>query len=218
MGDFMDLTKVLPKVFLWMFLGLAITFGIAYYVSTNDNMVYNLFAGKKYLIFWIIELVIVLVLSLKIRSLNPITAKIMFIAYSGITGLTLSSVFILYEIMSIVYVFAITAGLFLIFGLIGYFAKIDLTRIGTYLLMALLGIIIAGIINMFVGSETFDLGLCIVGIVLFLVYIVYDVQLLKRNMYGIDNEDNLAIYSALQLYLDFINIFLRLLRLLGKRK
>ena len=80
MGDFMDLTKVLPKVFLWMFLGLAITFGIAYYVSTNDNMVYNLFAGKKYLIFWIIELVIVLVLSLKIRSLNPITAKIMFIA------------------------------------------------------------------------------------------------------------------------------------------
>ena len=137
-----------------MFLGLAITFGIAYYVSTNDNMVYNLFAGKKYLIFWIIELVIVLVLSLKIRSLNPITAKIMFIAYSGITGLTLSSVFILYEIMSIVYVFAITAGLFLIFGLIGYFAKIDLTRIGTYLLMALLGIIIAGIINMFVGSET----------------------------------------------------------------
>ena len=115
MGDFMDLTKVLPKVFLWMFLGLAITFGIAYYVSTNDNMVYNLFAGKKYLIFWIIELVIVLVLSLKIRSLNPITAKIMFIAYSGITGLTLSSVFILYEIMSIVYVFAITAGLFLIF-------------------------------------------------------------------------------------------------------
>ena len=84
--------------------------------------------------------------------------------------------------------------------------------------MALLGIIIAGIINMFVGSETFDLGLCIVGIVLFLVYIVYDVQLLKRNMYGIDNEDNLAIYSALQLYLDFINIFLRLLRLLGKRK
>ncbi len=218
MGDFMDLTKVLPKVFLWMFLGLAITFGIAYYVSTNDNMVYNLFAGKKYLIFWIIELVIVLVLSLKIRSLNPITAKIMFIAYSGITGLTLSSVFILCEIMSIVYVFAITAGLFLIFGLIGYFAKIDLTRIGTYLLMALLGIIIAGIINMFVGSETFDLGLCIVGIVLFLVYIVYDVQLLKRNMYGIDNEDNLAIYSALQLYLDFINLFIRLLRLMGKKK
>lgn len=218
MGDFMDLTKIFPKVFLWMFLGLAITFGVAYYVSTNDNMVYNLFAGKKYLIFWIIELVIVFVLSLKIRSLNPITAKIMFIAYSGITGLTLSSIFILYEIMSIVYVFAITAGLFLIFGLIGYFTKIDLTKIGTYLLMALLGIIIASIVNVFIGSETFDLGLCIAGIIIFLGYIVYDVQMLKRNMYGIDNEDNLVIYSALQLYLDFINIFIRLLRILGKKK
>lgn len=214
----MDLTKVFPKVFLWMFIGLAITFGVAYYVSTNENMVFNLFAGQRYLIFWIIELVVVLVLSLKIRSLNPLTAKILFIAYSGLTGLTLSSIFILYDIMSIVYVFAITAGLFLIFGLIGYFTKMDLSRLGTYLIMALLGIIIASIINIFVDSETFDLGLCIVGIVLFLVYIVYDVQMLKRNMYGIDNEDNLAIYSALQLYLDFINLFIRLLRLMGKKK
>ena len=181
-------------------------------------MVFNLFAGQRYLIFWIIELVVVLVLSLKIRSLNPLTAKILFIAYSGLTGLTLSSIFILYDIMSIVYVFAITAGLFLIFGLIGYFTKMDLSRLGTYLIMALLGIIIASIINIFVDSETFDLGLCIVGIVLFLVYIVYDVQMLKRNMYGIDNEDNLAIYSALQLYLDFINLFIRLLRFFGKSK
>ena len=157
-----------PKVFLWMFIGLAITFGVAYYVSTNENMVFNLFAGQRYLIFWIIELVVVLVLSVKIRSLNPLTAKILFIAYSGLTGLTLSSIFILYDIMSIVYVFAITAGLFLIFGLIGYFTKMDLSRLGTYLIMALLGIIIASIINIFVDSETFDLGLCIVGIVLFL--------------------------------------------------
>ena len=214
----MDLTKIFPKVFLWMFIGLAITFGVAYYVSTNENMVFNLFAGQKYLIFWFIELVVVLVLSIKIRSLNPLTAKILFIAYSGLTGLTLSSIFILYDIMSIVYVFAITAGLFLVFGLIGYFTKMDLSRLGTYLIMALLGIIIASIINIFVSSETFNLGLCIAGIVIFLGYVAYDIQMIKRNMYGIESEDNLVIYSALQLYLDFINLFIRLLRLMGKKK
>lgn len=218
MGDFMDLMKIFPKVFLWMFLGLAITFGVAYYVSTNDNMLYNLFAEKRYLIFWFIELIVVYVLSLKIRSLNPLTAKILFILYSGLTGLTLSSIFILYEIMSIVYVFAITSGLFLIFGLIGYFTKMDLSRLGIYLVMALIGIIIASIINVFVGSETFDLGLCIVGIIIFLGCVAYDIQMLKRDKYGIVNEDNLVIHSALQLYLDFINLFIRLLSLFAKRK
>lgn len=218
LGDDMEINKIFSKVFLWMFIGLAITFGIAYYVSTNDNMVYNLFAGSKYLIFWILEFVVVLVLSARIHKLSSLTAKILFLLYSGLTGLTLSSIFILYDITSIVYVFAITSGLFLAFGLLGYFTNIDLTKFGTYLMMALFGIIIASIINLIIGSETFDYVLCILGIILFLGYTAYDIQVVKKNLYGIENEDNLVIYGALQLYLDFINLFLRLLQLFGKNR
>jgi len=214
----MDINKIFSKVFLWMFIGLAITFGVAYYISMNDNMVYNLFSGSKYFIFWILEFVVVIVLSARIHKLNPLTAKVLFLLYSALTGFTLSSVFILYDIISIVYTFAITSGLFLVFGLLGYFTKIDLTRIGIYLVMALFGVIIASLINMFIGSEVFDLGLCIIALVIFLAYIAYDIQLIKKNMYGISNEDNLVIYGALQLYLDFINLFIRLLRFFGKSR
>lgn len=214
----MDMNKIFSKVFLWMFIGLAITFGVAYYVSTNDNMVYNLFSGSKYWIFWLAEFGVVILLIARIHKLNPLTAKVLFLLYSGLTGLTLSSVFIIYDIISIVYTFAITSGLFLVFGLLGYFTKIDLTRIGIYLVMALFGVIIASLINMFIGSEVFDLGLCIIALVIFLAYVAYDIQLIKRNMYGIEEQDNLVIYGALQLYLDFINLFIRLLRFFGKNR
>lgn len=214
----MELNKIFSKVFLWMFIGLALTFGVAYYISTNDNMIYNLFSGYKYLLIWIAEFVVVIVLNARINKLSSMSARILFLLYSGLTGLTLSSVFIIYDIMSIVYVFLITAILFLVFGLIGYFTKIDLTKIGIYLVMLLLGIIIASLINMFIGSETFDFAICIVGLVVFLAYIAYDIQVIKRRLYDIENEDNLVIIGALQLYLDFINIFLRLLQLFGKSR
>ena len=207
--------KIFSKVFFWMFIGLAITFGIGYYVSINDVMLYNIFS--KYYIFLVIaELVVVVWLSARIRSMKPMTAKILFCLYSLITGLTFSSIFVVYKITSIVYVFGITSLIFLIFALIGYFTKIDLTKLGTYLFMALLGVIICSIINIFVGSETFDLGITIVCLIIFIAYIAFDIQVIKRNLYIITEEDNLAIYGALQLYLDFINIFLRLLQLFGR--
>lgn len=210
--------KIFAKIFLWMFIGVAITFGIAYYVSTNDNMIHNIFFKSYYWIIWIVELVVVIALSACIRKLNPLVAKILFLLYSALTGLTLSSVFIAYDIGSIIYTFGITSVLFLGFGLIGYFTKIDLTKIGIYLVMALFGVIIASVINMFIGSETFSLGICILGIIIFLAYIAYDIQIIKKNMFGIEKEDNLVIYGALQLYLDFINLFIRLLRFFGKSK
>ena len=209
--------KIFSKIFMWMFVGLAITFGIGYYVSINDVMLYNVFS--KYYIFLIIaELVVVIWLSARIRKMKSMTAKILFCLYSFLTGLTFSSIFVVYQITSIVYVFGITALIFLIFALIGYFTKIDLTKIGIYLFMALLGVVICSIINMFVGNETFDLGLTIIGLVIFIIYVAYDIQIIKRNLYMIEQEDNLAIYGALQLYLDFINIFLKLLRLFGRSR
>ena len=218
MGDKMIESKnVFSKVFMWMFIGLAITFGIGYYVSINPNMLFNVF-GSYYWLLVIAELVVVIWLSARIRKMKPTTAKILFCAYSFLTGLTFSSIFVVYEISSIIYVFGITALLFLIFALIGYFTKIDLTKIGVYLFMALLGVIICSIINIFVGSETFDLGITIVCLIVFIIYIAYDMQIIKRNLYLIPEEDNLAIYGALQLYLDFINIFLRLLQLFGRSR
>ena len=213
----LESNKIFSKVFMWMFIGLAITFGVGYYVSLNENMLFNVFS-KYYWFFIIAELGVVIFLSARIRHIQPMTAKILFCAYSFLTGLTFSSIFVLYSMMSIMYVFGITAILFLIFALIGNYTKIDLTKIGVYLFMALLGVIICSIINMFVGSETFDLGITIVCLIIFIIYIAYDIQVIKRNMYLIPEEDNLAIYGALQLYLDFINIFLRLLRLFGKSR
>ncbi len=209
--------KIFSKVFMWMFIGLAITFGVGYYVSLNENMLYNVFA-KYYLFFVIAELAVVLVLSARIRKIQPLTAKILFCAYSFLTGLTFSSIFVIYNMTSIVYVFGITSVIFLIFALIGYFTKIDLSKFGVYLFMALIGVIICSIINIFVGSEKFDLGITIVCLIIFIAYIAYDIQVIKRNLYSIPEEDNLAIYGALQLYLDFINIFIRLLRFFGSRK
>ena len=146
--------KIFSKIFFWMFIGLAITFGVGYYVSLNENMLYNVFS--KYYIFLIIaELVVVIWLSARIRKMKPTTAKLLFCLYSFITGLTFSSIFVVYHMMSIMMVFGITSIIFLIFALIGYFTKIDLTKIGTYLFMALIGVIICSLINMFVGSETF---------------------------------------------------------------
>ena len=218
MGDKMlENNKIFSKVFFWMFIGLAITFGVGYYVSINENMLYNVFS-KYYWFLIIAELIVVIILSARIRKMQPTTAKILFCAYSFLTGLTFSSVFVVYHLMSIMYIFGITALIFLIFAAIGYFTKIDLTKIGVYLFMALLGIIICSIINIFVGSETFNLALVIICLIVFIFYIAYDVQVIKSNLYQIDQEDNLAIYGALQLYLDFINIFLRLLQLFGNNK
>ena len=209
--------KLFAKVFMWMFIGLAITFGTGFYVSVNPNMLFNIF-GSYYWILIIAEIIVVVWLSARIRKMKPMTAKILFCLYSFLTGLTFSSIFIVYQITSIIYVFGITALIFLIFALIGYFTKIDLTKIGIYLFMALLGVVICSIVNMFIGSSTFNLGLTIVCLIIFIIYIAYDIQIIKRNLYMITEEDNLAIYGALQLYLDFINIFLRLLQLFGKAR
>ena len=209
--------KLFSKVFLWMFIGLAITFGIGYYVSMNDNMISNVFS-RYYLFLIIAEIAIVIWLSAGIRKMKPNTAKILFCLYSFITGLTFSSIFVVYQMTSIVYVFGITSLIFLIFAAIGYYTNIDLTKFGVYLVMILTGVIICSIINMFIGSNSFDLVLTIICLVVFIAYIAYDVQVIKSKLHYIESEDNLAIYGALQLYLDFINIFIRLLRLFGKNR
>lgn len=205
------------KMFMWMFVGLLITFLVGYYVSTNENMIYNIFATKFYWVIYIAEIVTVIVLSARILKMSKNGAIFGFLLYSFLSGLTFSSIFLTFKISSIIFIFLITALVFLIFALIGYFTKINLTKLGTILFMGLIGILIASIINIFVQSQTFDLILVIIGIIVFIGYIAYDINKVKRLEGQID-EDKLSIIGALELYLDFINLFIRLLQLFGKNK
>lgn len=210
--------KVYSKIYLWLFLGLLVSFLTGFYVSTNSNMIYNLLKPTYTIVILVIEVIIAVVLSARVTKMNPLTAKILYFVYSFTTGLSLSLIFVVYELTSIIFVFGITAGLFGLFALIGKFTNLDLSKIGTILLMGLIGIIIATIINMFIGSETLDLILCYVGIIIFLGYIAYDMQQVKYLANVIEDTDNLAIFCAFQLYLDFINLFYRLISLFGKSK
>ncbi len=205
------------KMFMWMFVGLLITFLVGYYVSTNENMIYNIFATKFYWVIYIAEIVTVIVLSVRILKMSKNGAIFGFLLYSFLSGLTFSSIFITFKMSSIIFIFLITALVFLIFALIGYFTKINLTKLGTILFMGLIGILIASIINIFIQSQTFDLILVIIGIIVFIGYIAYDINKVKRLEGQID-EDKLSIIGALELYLDFINLFIRLLQLFGKSK
>lgn len=210
--------EIMPKVFLWMFVGLAVTFLTGSYIANNPSLILEIFTSTGLILLCIAEFAIVIILTARIHKMKPLTAKIMFLLYSFVTGITFASIFVVYDISSIIYVFLATALIMLVFSLIGYFTKMDLTKLSTFLFMAIIGILIMSLINIFVGSEEFSLGICIISILVFVIYIAFDVQKVKR-LYeqNILPEDNLAIYGALQLYLDFINIFLDLLRLFGNR-
>lgn len=208
--------KIFPKVFIWMFIGLLVTFGVGAFVTSNENMVYNIYENGLYIWLVIAQLVVVIWLSARLHKMKEMTATILFLLYSFLTGLTFSAVFVCFDLGSIMMIFGVTALVFGIFACLGYFTKMDLTKWGTYLLMALLGIIIVSIINIFMQNETMDLVLCCIGILVFVAYVAYDMQKIKLLASTMENEHKVAIIGALELYLDFINLFLRLLELFGK--
>lgn len=213
----MENNNLLSKSFLWMAIGLLITFATGYIISTNENMLLNVFGGS----FWVwivLELVLVVVLSLLVLKMSPTVAKICFLAYSFVSGLTFSSVFIVYNLSSIMMVFLVAALLFGVMSFIGYKTNVDLSKIGFYLIMGLLGVIVVSIINLFLNSSELEMILSAICVLLFLGITAYDVQKIKRLEGSGLPEDSLAIYGALELYLDFINIFLDLLQLFGNNK
>ena len=213
MGD----NKILSKSFLWMAIGLLVTFVTGYSISLNEQMLLNIFGGSGYIIFIIIEFVLVIFLSVRIMKMNPTTAKICFLLYSFISGLTFSSIFVIFEMQSIIYIFLITALLFGIMAYTGRFLNVDLTKIGTYLFIALIAAIVVSLINvLFIHSSSLELIISIAIILIFLGITAYDVQKIVRLTNQGLPEDNIAIYGALELYLDFINLFIRLLSLFGK--
>ena len=213
----MENNKLFTKIYGWMFIGLLISAITGYMVSTNGNMLYNIYNTGMYWIIALVEIGVCIWLSAGIRKMQITTAKILFCLYSFLTGLSFSVIFIAYRIDSIVAIFALTALIFAIMTLIGKYTNKELTKISTILFTGLLVIIIASLINMIIGSEIFDLGITILGIIIFMAYIAYDVQKIKYIAQTLE-EDKAAIICAFELYLDFINVFIKLLRLFGKNK
>ena len=206
--------NIYSKVYLWLFIGLLVTFLTGAYTASNKDALSVIFTKGYYWIFALVELGVAIFLSARITKMSATTAKVCYLLYTFLTGLTFSTIFIAYKLTSIIMVFGITSVLFLGLALVGMYTKKDLTKLGSYLFMALIGILISIFINVFLHNSSFDIMICIVSIIIFLGYIAYDINKISK-LDGFLGEDNLAIFGAFQLYLDFINVFIDLLRLFG---
>ena len=214
---------LMRKVYVWMTLALVITGFTAYFVATNPTALSLIYSNQ--LVFWaliIAELGLVIGLSAAINRLSLTTATLMFVLYSVVNGVTMASIFLVYTLSSIASVFFITAATFGAMALYGYFTKKDLTSWGRFLFMALIGIIIASVVNIFVGSSGLSLIVSYIGVLVFVGLTAYDSQKIKEMLSTAANQgegmQKLALLGALTLYLDFINLFLHLLRILGSSR
>ncbi len=217
-------STLLRSVYVWMTLALVITGFVSMYVAQSYQLVSFIFGNR--LALWgmlIAELAVVFYLSARINSISFTKATVMFIIYSILNGATLASIFLVYTMSSIASTFFVAAGTFGVMALYGYITKSDLTRIGNICLMALIGLIIATLVSMFWQNSMLQMIITYVGVILFVGLTAYDSQKIKRLLTadGIEvteETQKIALLGALTLYLDFINLFLYLLRLLGDRK
>lgn len=211
---------LMRNVYVWMTLGLAMTGLAAAYVAGNPRWMQFIFSGYNFWILAIAELAIVWYLSARIASLSFATAGIMFAVYSLLNGVTLSSIFVVYDMGTISTAFFTTAGTFGAMALVGSFVKRDLSTMGRFLFMALIGLIIATFVNWFMASSALAALINYAGVIIFCGLTAYDTQKIKLILQEHGDEVNegtmkIALMGSLSLYLDFINLFLFLLRILG---
>ncbi|MBR5241029.1 MAG: Bax inhibitor-1/YccA family protein [Muribaculaceae bacterium] len=215
--------SLMKSVYMWMTLALGITGVVALYVAQSSDLLYAIFSNS--ILFWglvIAEFALVMVISARLLKMSFSTALMLFMLYSVINGLTLSVIFALYTKASVASTFFVTAGTFGVMSLIGYFTKKDLSKLGSILFMLLIGLVIATLVNIFWANDTLYWITTYAGVLIFVGLTVYDTNKIKRMLecsYGEDEvTQKLALMGALTLYLDFINLFLYLLRILGDRK
>ena len=214
---------LMRNVYTWMTLALVITAFTALYM-TKDLALMQTLVGTSFGIWGLLiaQIAVVLILSARIHKMSFMTAGILFALYSMLTGVTLSTVFMVFTASSIASTFFITAGTFGAMSAFGYFTKKDLTGMGRFLMMALIGLIIASVVNMFMHSTMLMWITSYVGVLLFVGLTAYDTQKIKHMLMMHGNEVNdgtmkLALLGSLTLYLDFINLFLYLLQFMGNR-
>ena len=215
--------SLMKSVYMWMTLALGITGVVALYVAQSADLLYSIFSNS--ILFWgliIAEFALVMVISARLLKMSFTTALMLFMLYSVINGLTLSVIFALYTKASVASTFFVTAGTFGVMSLIGYFTKKDLSKLGGILFMLLIGLVIATLVNIFWANDTLYWITTYAGVLIFVGLTVYDTNKIKRMLESTYGEDEitqkLALMGALTLYLDFINLFLYLLRILGDRR
>lgn len=211
--------EVVAKSFLFMVVALIITAVASF--TTSPLIAYRMLTGNGFFILLIAELAIVMVSNWAVSKNNAILAGILFAAYSYLTGVTCSILFVAYTTASITVIFLVTAAIFAIMAIFGLVTKKDLSSAGSILMMGLLGIIIVSFVNLFLlKSSMLDTIICGIGVLVFVGLTAYDTQKIKR-LVAVSNDGNvltLALMGAFELYLDFINLFLKLLRLFGKKR
>lgn len=218
-------SKLMRNVYAWMCAGLLMTALTAMGVAKNAELFTMLMTNK--LLFWgimIAEIALVIYLSARIMRMSFFSASLCFAAYSILNGVTMSFIFMAYTTESIAQTFLITAGTFGAMSLVGFFIKKDLSGLGRMLIMLLIGLIIASVINIFLASSTMAVILNYLGVIIFVGLTAYDTQKIKQMLqyssyYGISEQtQKMALLGSLILYLDFINMFLYLLRIFGNRE
>ena len=222
-GSSVSFPALMQKVYTWMALAMVITGVTAYGVANSPSLLAMIFGNQ--IVFWgmiIAEFALVFMITGMLNRISLTTVTLMFVAYSVLNGAVLSSIFMIYTMSSIGQVFFITAATFAVMAFIGYTTKTDLTSMGKILFMALIGIIIATVVNIFLHSTGLQTVVSYLGVLIFVGLTAYDSQKLKNMLYDQDAADEsaqkLALVGALTLYLDFINLFLYLLRILGSRR
>jgi FtsH-binding integral membrane protein len=209
-------------VYAWMASGLALTAVVAWWTFTQHNVMRSIFTPGTFLVLFLIELGLVWTISGAIQKINATVATVLFLLYSAINGLTLSVIFMVYTPGSLGTTFAVTAGTFGAMSLYGFVTKRDLTSLGSMLFMALIGLIVASLVNLFWANPVLYWLISYAGVLIFVGLTAYDTQKLRyiAMQVGQDREmaNRMAIYGALTLYLDFINLFILLLRIMGKRR
>ena len=214
----MENNKVLSKTFLWMFMGLLLT-GIVAWVTYSSKLYASFLISGTFQILLIVELVVVIVFSLLFKKLPPTVAAILYFVYAFINGVTLSVIFVIYAMDSIILCFVVAALAFAGMAVFGFKTSADMHKFAPMLYGFLIAGIVMSIINLFMGNEFLEIVISWVILAVFFGITAYDVQRIKNMEYfGNVEENKLHIYGAMQIYLDFINIFLRILRLFGKRR
>lgn len=218
-------SKAMTQVYLWMAMGLMITAVVSVIVVSSPFLLGLIFSSS--IVFWgllIFELILVLVVSRVAMTVSSGAGLALFFLYAAVNGLTLSVIFLVYDLGTISLAFITTAVTFGVMSVVGYTTKQDLTRWGGFLFMALIGLIIASVVNLFLASTALDWVITYAGILIFLGLTVYDTNRIKKMTYDLAAQgetnlvDRVAVIGALWLYLDFINLFLKILRLLGRRR
>ena len=219
-----EIRALFRNVYVWMTMALAITGLVAMYMAKSLTLL-QMILGSSFGMWGLLiaEIGLVWYLSARIRQISFTTATVLFIIYSILNGATLSVIFLTYTASSIANTFFITAGTFAATGIYGYVTKKDLSSLGSLCIMGVIGLIIATVVNIFLASDALTMVISYIGVALFVGLTAYDTQKIKRLLLSNDMEINeetqkIALLGALTLYLDFINLFLYLLRILGDRK